>query len=320
MRPLQKTWAWLNDGAGGGARQWVKAGALAIVLLFCLHFFVIRWVTVRSDSMYATLMSGDLVGVTRWPLWTGFDRGDIVVFRDPMQDERAMSRRQLLVKRIVGLPGDSVELRAGQLFVNGQAIPAAATETERWTVHLKPGVSAAKFLEQLGRPPAYVLPDGRDVEIPLNEAMAKDMRVRPEVDQVERTRLASDGSMSLFPFGPGNRWRNTNYGPIEVPAKGQRVIVDARSLAIYDRIISIYEGNTVKTVGDQLLINGRSDGAYTVQQDHYFVLGDNRDNSTDSRHWGFVPADHIVGRVAFVLLSHGPGGELRRGRWCKRLP
>ncbi len=320
MRPLHKAWARLNDGAGGGVRQWLKAGALAIGLLVFLHFFVIRWVTVRSDSMYATLMSGDLVGVTRWPLWTGVERGDIVVFRDPMQDERAMSRRQLLVKRIVGLPGDTVELRGGRVFVNGQLIPAAMTETERWTVRLKPGVSAAKFLTQLGRPPAYVLPDGREVEIPLNEAMAADMRVRPEVDQVERTRLAGDGSMNLFPFGPGNRWRGADYGPIEVPAKDQRVIVDARSLAMYDRIISIYEDNKVEMVGDQLHINGQKDGAYTLQQDHYFVLGDNRDNSTDSRHWGFVPADHLVGCAAFVVLSNGPGGELRPGRWCKRLP
>lgn len=319
MRALQKVRGWLLGGAPSGSVLWIKAGALALLLLVLLHLFIIRWVTVRSDSMYATLMSGDLVGVTRWSLWTGFERGDIVVFRDPMQDDRAMSRRQLLVKRIVGLPGDRVELHAGHLIVNGQVIPPAVTETERWTVRLKPGVPPAKFLDLLGRPPAYVLPDGRDVEIPLNEAMAADMRIRPEVDQVERTHLAIDGSMSLFPFGPRNRWRNDQYGPLQVPSKGQRVNVDIRSLAMYDRIISIYEGNQLEVVGDQLLINGQKDGVYTVQQDHYFVLGDNRDNSTDSRHWGFVPADHLVGRVGFVLLSNGPGGDLRRGRWCKRV-
>ncbi len=320
MRPVQNVWAWLKDGTVGGAQSWVKAGALAITLLVLLHFFVVRWVSVRSDSMYATLLSGDLVGVTRWPLWTGIERGDIVVFRDPMQDDRSMSRRQLLVKRIVGLPGDRVELRAGELFVNGLTIPPAATETKRWTVRLKRDVPARTFLDLLGRPPAYVLPDGREVEIPMNADMADVMRARPEVEQVEPTRLANDGSMSLFPFGPGNRWRNDDFGPIEVPAKGQRVKVDARSMAMYDRIIAIYEGNQVEMVGDQLCVNGRTDGSYTVRQDHYFVLGDNRDNSADSRHWGFVPADHIVGRVGFVLLSIAPSGELRPGRWCKRLP
>jgi signal peptidase I len=320
MRMVQKLRSWLKVSGHNATGQWAKSGLLAIGLLLFLHFFVIRWVTVRSDSMYATLMSGDLVGVTRWPLWTGPDRGDIVVFRAPLQDDRSLSRRQLLVKRIAGLPGDRVELRAGRLFVNGEAIPAAATETERWTVRMAPGVAATKFLEQLGRPPAYVLPNGRDVELPMNDAMAAEMRARPEVEHVDRTRLASDGSMNLFPFSPGNRWRNNVYGPIDVPAKGQQVRVDARSLATYDRIISIYERNKVEMLDGQLLINGRRDGSYTLRQDHYFVLGDNRDNSTDSRHWGFVPADHLVGRVDLVLLSHGPGGELRPGRWCKRLP
>ncbi len=320
VRPLHKAWVWLRTGKADGPQQWVKAGALAIGLLVLLHFFVIRWVTVRSDSMYATLMSGDLVGMTRWPLWTGSERGDIVVFRDPMQDDRSMSRRQLLVKRIVGLPGDRVELRAGQVFVNGQLLPSTAMGTERWTVRVKPGVSAATFLASLGRPPAYVLPEGRDIEIPLNAAMAADMRMRPEVERIERTRLASDGSMNLFPFGPGNHWRPNDYGPIEVPGQGQRLAIHAGSLAMYDRIIAVYEGNQVEVVDDEFLINGKKEGWYTVEQDHYFVLGDNRENSSDSRHWGFLPADHLVGRVGFVLLSIGPTGELRAGRWCKRLP
>ena len=98
--------------------EWLKAFVLAIVLLMFLHVFVVRWVIVESSSMYATLRPGDLVLVQRWPVWTGFTRGDVVVFRDPMKNNVVMARRPLLVKRIVGMPGDVVELRRGKLFVN----------------------------------------------------------------------------------------------------------------------------------------------------------------------------------------------------------
>jgi len=99
--------------------EWGKAFLLAFTLLLLVHLFVLRWVTVRSTSMYATLLPGDLLGVERWAAWTGLHRGDIIVFHDPVQDDRPLYRRQLLVKRIAGLPGDEVQIRDGQLSING---------------------------------------------------------------------------------------------------------------------------------------------------------------------------------------------------------
>ncbi|MBK7086331.1 MAG: signal peptidase I, partial [Flavobacteriales bacterium] len=93
-----------------------------MVLLILVHTFVLRWVIVQSTSMFATLVPGDVVAVQRWPVWTGFQRGDVAVFRDPAQDDVRMGRRQLLVKRIVGLPGDTVRIRNGHLFVNGMVL------------------------------------------------------------------------------------------------------------------------------------------------------------------------------------------------------
>ena len=103
----------------GHLREWLKAIGLALGILVLLHVFVLRWVTVRHTSMYATLLPGDLVGVERWRVWTGFERGHRGVPR-PVQDDRSLSARQLLVKRLVGLPGDTVQLKAGALFVNGR--------------------------------------------------------------------------------------------------------------------------------------------------------------------------------------------------------
>lgn len=287
----------------GRIPEWGKAFLIAIGLLLVIHLFVLRWVTVRSTSMFATLMPGDLVGVERWPVWTGLHRGDIIVFRDPVQDDRPKRRRELLVKRIVGAPGDLVELRAGELFVNGISVAPWPHQTARWAVRLKSGTNATELLAQIGLPADFVLPGHTVIDLPLNPAMAARTRVRPEVVSVERRRPATGSPSHLFPFGPNFRWNNDTYGPIRVPAGGDTVAVTSFTLPLYDRIISRYEHNVVEVSGGELVINGTAAERYTIQQDYYFVLGDSRDFSSDSRYWGFVPADEIVGRAGFVLLN-----------------
>lgn len=283
--------------------EWGKAFLIAIGLLLVMHLFVLRWVTVRSSSMFATLMPGDLVGVERWPIWTGLQRGDIIVFRDPVQDDRPKGQRELLVKRIVGAPGDLVELRDGELFVNGISVPPDEHRTARWAVRLKSGTNATELLAQIGLPADFVLSGHTVIDLPLNSTLAAQLRARPDVVSVERRGPATGSPGHLFPFGPNFRWNNDNYGPLRVPAAGDTVAVTSFTLPIYDRIISRYERNVVEVSGGELLINGNAADRYTVRQDYYFVLGDSRDNSSDSRYWGFVPADQVVGRAGFVLLN-----------------
>lgn len=302
------SWRSLND--------WLKALIIAFVVLGFTHAFILRWVTVRSTSMYATLHPGDLVGVAKWPLWTGFERGDIVVFRDPLQDDRAMARRQLLVKRIVGLPGDVVELRDGELFVNNVAMAPAPLETRSWLVRLERGADAHAVLEDLGLPTETSPTDGEELELPLNESMAKALRDRPGVRSVERMRSASGHPGHIFPYSPYYKWNSDDYGPIIVPRKGDEVRVDMRTLPLYDRIITRYEHNDLEVAKRTLNINGEDAKAYVIQQDYYFVLGDSRHYSADSRYWGFVPADHVTGRAAFILLCNDANtGEVRPDRW-----
>lgn len=304
-------WHALND--------WVKAFVIALAVLALGHFFVLRWVTVRSTSMYATLLPGDVVGVARWATWTGFRRGDIAVFRDPVQDDRTMAARQLLVKRIVGMPGDKVELRDGRLFVNGEAVADAPGRTRSYMVRLKQGADPAGLLHQLGLPPDFLQPDRTIVELPLNAELAKAIVERPEVVSAEPLRGATGAPSHIFPYSPYAPWNSDDYGPLTVPAAGDTVPINAATIPLYDRLIARYEGNKLETVKNSLHINGAEAGAYVVRQDYYFVLGDSRHYSADSRYWGFVPADHLVGRAAFVLMSAEPGGGMRAGRWFKGL-
>ncbi|MBL8003406.1 MAG: signal peptidase I [Flavobacteriales bacterium] len=299
--------------------DWFRAGLVAVGLLVLLHFFVLRWVTVRSTSMYATLYPGDLVGVARWPVWTGFVRGDIAVFRDPLQDRKAFERRQLLVKRIVGLPGDVIELRNGVLLVNGERVHYA-NETHSYLVRLRKGTDPTAVLRDLGLPPAFVPPGRGFIELPLNEAMADSIVERTDVVSAERMSSATGAPRHIFPFSPFFRWNSDDYGPLQVPARGDTVRIDDTTIPLYDRIISRYEGNKLEHDGRRLLLEGKPLERYIITKDYYFVLGDSRHYSADSRYWGFVPADHLVGRAGFVLVSQDPdNGVIRRGRVFKGL-
>lgn len=310
---LHEKWRRLNDS--------LKALLVAFVVLGFIHAFVLRWVTVRSNSMYATLYPGDLVGVAKWPLWTGFERGDVVVFRNPIQEDRSMARRQLLVKRIAALPGDVVELRDGELFVNGVGVGPPPFATRSWLVRLEEGTDAHAILAELGLPVGSSPADARELEIPLNGPMANKLRSRSGVLTVDRMRSASGSPGHIFPYSPRYQWNADDYGPLAVPRKGDHLRVDLRTLPLYDRIITRYEGNDLEVAKHILSINGEETREYIVKKDYYFVLGDNRHYSEDSRYWGFVPADHLTGRAAFVLLGNDANtGDVRDDRWFKRLP
>ena len=312
----QRSLVWRVFGSWRSLNDWIKALLIAIVVLGFVHSFILRWVTVRSTSMYGTLHPGDLVGVAMWPKWTGFRRGDIAVFRDPVQDDRPMAGRQLLVKRIVGMPGDVVELREGVLFVNEERVPATASETQSWLLRLEHGTDAAALLMELGLPAGGSTSTLSELELPLNAAMAQVLRDRPGVSGVERIRNASGHPDHIFPYSDRYKWNSDNYGPLIVPRKGDHVRLDLRTLPLYDRIVTRYEGNDLEVAKRTLNINGQDTNAYVIRQDYYFVLGDSRHYSADSRYWGFVPADHLTGRAVFVLLGNDTNtGELRKDRW-----
>lgn len=301
-RTLLHRWRSLNE--------WLRAFVLAVLLLVMVHLFVLRWVTVQSTSMYATLLPGDLVLVQRWPVWTGFERGDIAVFRDPLKDRESRSNRPLLVKRIVGMPGDTVELRAGVLWVNGARQEAPSTATWSHLVRLRGEHGPDSIMEQLRLPMSMLIPGRRFLELPLNRTLADSLETMPAVVSAEAMSLASGTPRHIFPFSDRHRWNGDNYGPIVVPAKGDTLRINIDNLPLYDRIMSIYEGHTLSVDRNILMIDGEPLRDYVVEQDHYFVLGDSRHHSSDSRYWGFLPSDHLVGRAAHVVLTKGGDGLL----------
>jgi signal peptidase I len=249
-----------------------------------------------------------------------------------------VDRRQNYVKRAIGLPGNTLEIRNDTIIIDGKALETpenaqfnyfyqfksgAPTEQqwrelgvsvdERYTMHISPD-----DVESIRYNGFYVAPDGSVPPIyvtPLTRAMVESLQANPDVANVMK---APPYTVELFPEGISQGWTLANFGPIHIPARGESICINADNWPMYDRAIRVYEGNSDAHIeGDHLVIGGKKVDAYTFKMDYYFMMGDNRDASLDSRFWGFVPEDHVVGQPWRVLISFDKDRSLFDGkiRW-----
>ena len=321
---------------------WFWAKAIVVILL--LRTFIFEPFRIPSESMEDTLLVGDFLIVsklhygprtpatlgvpftrvylpglelpqTRLPGFSEPERGDVVVFNFPatvdvvrgqIPEDTPVERRDPYIKRIVGVPGDTLAVLDKTLHIGGEPVPLAATMKQRWRVTATGATRPnARRLAELGavllpgsdRREGSVLVEPREYDVFATPVAVAALEALPEVARVA-------------PFVLDEGWRDPVYGknpdhvaPFVVPGRGTTVSLDERTLPTYAEAIVRHEGRDLRAEGGAVLVDGEPATSYTFTQDYYVAMGDFRDNSIDSRYWGFVPETHLVGKALFTFLS-----------------
>ncbi|RFS13894.1 signal peptidase I [Emticicia sp. C21] len=272
----------------------------------------------------------------RLPGFTHVKNGDVVVFNYPGCPERPdefggfdkypVDLRTNYIKRCIGIPGDVVELRAGQVYLNNKIFANPPGMQMEYAIEANTQVNEKVFqkydiseFEQDLR-----ITDKTIYYVKATEQGVKDMKNLDFVKSITPMVMAKEDTTDIryntFPYNsrlfPFNR---DNFGPITIPKKGVTIQLDERNLALYKGVITTFDGNKdAKFVNGQIILDGKPITSYTFKQDYYFMMGDNRHGSDDSRFWGFVPEDHIVGKAVFIWMSIDKDGTfLNKIRWSR---
>jgi signal peptidase I len=357
-------------------REWADSLIFAIVAATLIRWATFEAYTIPSPSMEASLLVGDYLFVSklhygpitpqtplqvplthqtiwgtglksyseliqlptyRLPGFSEIKRNDVVVFHVPHENQYPADLRTNYIKRCVAVAGDTLEIKEGQVYLNGKpGVTPPGLQTTYFMQVDNPNdeVLAAlraqgvvEYDQPGGLPQAVAGPDGKfGYAISCTQATADYFKKQPYVKaltvlqpQVQLFPDVADFHGSAAMSATPRNWNLDNYGPLPIPKKGQTITLSPANAAIYYKIVARYEHNTGITWEDGMIHqNGKPLTSYTVKQNYYMMMGDNRHNSEDSRFWGFVPEDHVVGKAVLIWLSMDPNGDFwHKIRWSR---
>lgn len=323
-----------KSGSLSSGKGWFKAFLVATILLLSIKTFLVEPFIVKSTNMGSTVLSGEVVLVSKlnygarlpitllsvpffgyshyldWielpvkrvPGTDSLERFELVLFNAPYEQEKPIDKRDLLLSRVVGLPGEEFELINYRCNINDRLIDIPNQNIcNKYTVQVESESVFQQMIVKYGLIEGSVTKSNTYI-ITCSPDIANNMMNEAGIKKITLIDNYQDDQELIYGSNQNKKWNKKNFGPIHIPAKGDKVMLNSRNAEIYLDIIKNHENNEVLVSGSEIKINGVKSDSYIFKDDYYFVLDDNRSDSKDSRYWGFLPKTHIIGKSTFVLF------------------
>jgi len=266
----------------------------------------------------------------RFPGLQKIKRNDIVVFNWPADTvqqffktpdhkiRKPIDKKSNYVKRCVAIAGDTLSIIDGYVYINGKktVLPDRAKPQYDYTVDTEGQQLSSRTINGRYHSREWGRYQNGTYRLNLDAENARRLSKNPLVKSMTREVLPKGFREDVFPHDKNLIWNRDQFGPMYIPEKGKTIAININNLPFYNKIIGEYEKNTLEVRGNNIYINGKIATKYTFKQNYYWMMGDNRDHSEDSRYWGFVPFDHVVGKPVFIWMSWDTNGKgINKVRW-----